>query len=145
MGIGDHAISEQPYGPETLTDAQPDGSAAYRYIILEDRNMAYRSVDLPIPLDAVPGAAVYVGDMTHLWIQWHSDDNVTATLQLQGKITTTDDAHDVWTDIGSAVAAAGTALSSLLEVPQAVQYLRVNVTAYASGTPMASVGSRYAR
>lgn len=141
--VGELAISEAPAGASPVSTSQPDGSASVRYIFCpEPDSMPPRYIPLPVALDVAAGSAVNVRGLSNLWVQWHSDDDVTATVQLQGRIVADGETNSVWTDIGSAVTAAGAPFTSLQEIPQNVTDLRANTTAYVSGTPKASVSGR---
>lgn len=65
--------------------------------------------------------------------------DLNGTLQVQGSLTGSG-ADENWADIGSAHVGGGTPLTSLVEVPQTVQFLRIKITAHTAGVPAAHFG-----
>lgn len=92
---------------------------------------------LNVPTSVLAGTAFVSDRFTGKLVQVYG--TFVATLQLQGKVSGDDATHNNWVNIGSAVAAP-----ALIPVTDANGYelnfthLRVNVTAWTSGTPFAA-------
>ena len=98
--------------------------------------MRHDVIDLDCPTSVAAGAAKTIRE--HQLGSVHIYGSGSWTAQLQGKIGT----GSVWTNIG----AAGTnAAAVIVAVPDGVTDLRINVTAFASGTAVAQYGGFFTR
>lgn len=102
--------------------------------------MRHEVLTLAVPTSVASGAAQNVKHLESASVQFHGTG--TLTFKLQGKISdgAGADSHDEWTDLEVAAAT-----SRVVAIPQGITHVRVNVTAFTSGTFSAHIGGKNSR
>jgi len=92
--------------------------------------MRREDIQLEVPSAVAPGKAAVVGTLVDKWVQ--VDGSFVATMRIEGRMKLS----PAWQQVGADITAPGT-----FQVAPLYYEVRVNVTAYTSGSAAAALGA----